>query len=1048
MRPLKLTLTNFGPYASEVIDFEKLAQTTLFLISGETGSGKTTIFDGLTYALYGDSATEDRSAESLRANFATGTEETQVTLVFEHQGKTYKISRWPKQIVQKKRGSGTREVAARGRLEIYQADKKIEEITKINDIGPRILAILQITRAQFVQIILLPQGEFRKFLTAPSPDKEVLLRKVFKTQLYQNWSSLLNDQLKAMNHKNEARQNNIEANLKQIQWQSAPENLANQTPQEQLDALTLQQQQAQIQLNALAQEIAQQQQSIQVQTTQLKEGQIRNQQIQELADLKVQQTALMQQAPAIETLKAQVTQLHWADKHAADYAHYQALQQQVAANQQAQIDQQTQIQTATAALTQAQTAAAVYDAQQAVQQQRQQQQTLETQQRPQFQKVATLKAQQQQLQTTSDAQQQQLTQLQQALTTKTAQQAQLQAQINELPALELQQQVQQQRQQSLKDWQTTSQTLQQQQIELQAASQKIQQQEQQQITLEAAVAAAKIEKETLTEQRLTNQIAELVQQLQPGTPCPICGSTDHPKPAVTAMAAPVTAAAVKQADLNFQTQSTALTELKTNLQQAKQQLTQGKTAQTQDIATLNQALISAEIMTATEDLATLSTKLTQAKTALAAETKAIAQQLIQGQQAKQTQTQLAADLQTLTTQLTAQQTQYDATMQQLQKITTQSEDNKAQLPSDFEDLAQLDAHLQQLAQVIDTFEKQKKAATDTLSQAQTALTQAQTTAVSLKTQGQALQQQLIETQEKLTAILKTYFQTADWAAFEALLAQVPTLEAKNETITAYAQEQTTLQGQIKAHQDFIADKPQLDLQALQQQILAAQEALTKLTARQKNENEQFVLNQAIVDRVQTDLTALGTQAADLHQLQQLVGVIRGGGELKLSLERYVLRTYLLEILQVANGHLHQLSSGRYNLEIHVAPGSHQKNTGLEIDVYDDNVGQTRSVHTLSGGESFIAALSLALALGEVIQNQAGGITIDALFIDEGFGSLDQEALQTVMAALRNLEGQHRLIGIISHVTALKTEIPCQIQVISNQDGRSHTRLILPPEERR
>ncbi|GAF38450.1 exonuclease SbcC [Agrilactobacillus composti DSM 18527 = JCM 14202] len=163
----------------------------------------------------------------------------------------------------------------------------------------------------------------------------------------------------------------------------------------------------------------------------------------------------------------------------------------------------------------------------------------------------------------------------------------------------------------------------------------------------------------------------------------------------------------------------------------------------------------------------------------------------------------------------------------------------------------------------------------------------------------------------------------------------------------------------------------------------------------------------------------------------------------MSLERYVLREYLLEILNVANAHLNQLSAGRYYLQLHKEVGTYQKNTGLEIDVYDDNVGKARSVHTLSGGESFIAALSLALALGEVIQNKAGGISIDTLFIDEGFGSLDQDALGMAMDALEHIEGDHRMIGIISHVAALKEQIPYQIQVSTAGQGKSHVKLILP-----
>lgn len=117
-------------------------------------------------------------------------------------------------------------------------------------------------------------------------------------------------------------------------------------------------------------------------------------------------------------------------------------------------------------------------------------------------------------------------------------------------------------------------------------------------------------------------------------------------------------------------------------------------------------------------------------------------------------------------------------------------------------------------------------------------------------------------------------------------------------------------------------------------------------------------------------------------------------------------------------------------------GSYRNQTGLEINIYDDNSGTVRSAHTLSGGESFIAALALALSLAEVIQEQAGGVLIDALFIDEGFGSLDEEALEMAMEALETIENEGRMIGIISHIGELKARIPQQLQIKSNGNGQS------------
>ena len=180
----------------------------------------------------------------------------------------------------------------------------------------------------------------------------------------------------------------------------------------------------------------------------------------------------------------------------------------------------------------------------------------------------------------------------------------------------------------------------------------------------------------------------------------------------------------------------------------------------------------------------------------------------------------------------------------------------------------------------------------------------------------------------------------------------------------------------------------------------------------------------------------GRQEEELAAFQTLTDVVTGNTENHLSLERYVLQAYFEDVLAAANVQLDRLTNGRYQFELaNESHGAGAKWSGLEVNVYDDNAGKTRSARTLSGGESFMASLALALALCQIIQEQSGGIAIDALFVDEGFGSLDQDALADALRALQDLEGG-RMIGIISHVTELEEQIPDQLRVTS-VNGRSH-----------
>ena len=179
----------------------------------------------------------------------------------------------------------------------------------------------------------------------------------------------------------------------------------------------------------------------------------------------------------------------------------------------------------------------------------------------------------------------------------------------------------------------------------------------------------------------------------------------------------------------------------------------------------------------------------------------------------------------------------------------------------------------------------------------------------------------------------------------------------------------------------------------------------------------------------------------LDEVTNLSAVANGDGDQsKMGFERYVLTYFLEEVLTIANGRLQQLSNNRYLFDLNREEGSRKTDTGLEINIYDDNAGGLRNVRTLSGGESFIAALALSLSLSEVVQQHAGGIQIETMFIDEGFGSLDEDALEEAMDALLQIEGSGRLVGIISHVKELKERIPDKLLVESNGTGKSKIKI--------
>ena len=219
MRPLTLTLDYFGPYRHQTIDFTKFNDFPVFLISGKTGAGKTTIFDAMCFALFGGTSGGDREVKQMRSDFATDDENTQVSFTFEHQQRTYEIVRAPEQIIAKKRGTGTHKQIAKVSLTVFdEAGQEIEQFVKVIAVQNYIRDLLQLTREQFAQIVLLPQGQFRQFLMANSDDKEKVLRDIFGTRLYSRWSLQLRQQLKQAQATNAAATQTLQTYQHQLTW--------------------------------------------------------------------------------------------------------------------------------------------------------------------------------------------------------------------------------------------------------------------------------------------------------------------------------------------------------------------------------------------------------------------------------------------------------------------------------------------------------------------------------------------------------------------------------------------------------------------------------------------------------------------------------------------------------------------------------------------------------------------------------------------------------------------------------------------------------------
>lgn len=1023
MRPEKIELQYFGSYEHETIDFTRFRDHSLFLIAGNTGAGKTTIFDAMCYALFGQTTDEERSATALRSDFAPVDRETKVTFTFNHQGKRYRITRRPKQELAGRQG---KKVTHNQAVDlVYPLDSAHpQEITKVREADTFITELLNLTKDQFKQIVLLPQGKFRQFLDANSADKGKLLQDLFNTQRYGKWAESLKTKLREEKKGLDDQENKLGALKENIgdldasqptgEWLKAAEKLSDHLADE---------------LAKLAAQQAKAQDDVDSANKKVQVAKILQDNLTALKEVKEEAVTLRTKKKAMDQVAVQLADLNWYRDHQEDYHRWvdgedrrQKLHQEKATIT-AQLPQLRKEQTQTQQRLQE-----LIDHQQEITAKQVRAQELQTK-LPLFKESAHLQK------SIADLQHQQAT-AQKEVSTQ-------QAEITSL----------QDRLKGLQDQLTVKDELASQRVQLVKRENNYQQVERaakEYMTVDNdqladACAQAKLQValnqyrdvrdkarqhlNDLNDAYARQQIALLARKLKPGTPCPVCGALDHPQPATSIDEPLVSENQVKVAMNKFQQRQEKLSQNLERLQQLKdrqeERVHQLQTRKKELASLLGLASLP---VTWRDNVRHLDGEVYELRLALQKREKVVAKASQQEQVTQECLTSQQAALANA-------QERLNQLNQTLSQQAARLESISDQLPAGMSDLAEVKAKINALNEEADTFNRQLTAVrqqaqkgTQTVAVAQDRLT---------KLQGDLSQEQVNQDKlhAQLAADLAAYHPELGWEFWQETSQcnqHFATLQDQFQQYQTAVHDNQAQQGRLER---VIAGQPAPNLAKLQDELQAAQEALAnyqQASGRLTGQCQQ-------VERVRKQVAKLAKQSQQQYQqlseLQTLTDVVTGKTENKLSLERYVLQAYFRDVLLAANTQLGRLTNGRYQFELATTdsgPGTRQ--TGLEVNVYDDNVGRTRSARTLSGGESFMAALALALALCQIIQEQSGGISIDALFIDEGFGSLDQQALEDALHVLQELEGQ-RMIGIISHVTELEDQVPDQLRITA-VNGRS------------
>lgn len=913
MRPLTLTVSAFGPYAGRVeMDMARLGSSGLYLITGDTGAGKTTIFDAITFALYGEASGENRESTMLRSKYAAPETPTEVELTFLCRGKTYTIRRNPEYDRPAKRGGGVTVQKADAML--TYPDGRV--VTKLRDVNTAVVELLGVDRRQFAQIAMIAQGDFLKLLLADTKDRQAIFREIFKTGYYQTLQEKLKNASGELNQQCEAAQRSVAQYLSGILCGDADEEAAAKARRGELPTV-----EAMDLLRRLLE--------------------------QDKADMELQTAALTAVEAELETVNAALGRAEELEKRRAELTSGERSRAAYAAR----------LAEKEAALKIQQEKAAQWDALTG-------EITLLRSTLPEYERLGKLTQEWSRAQTalTGDrrrkaAQQEALQQLQAALAAQKEELSALAGAGEETAKLSYAKEQAEKKKENLTALTADLQALLTLQEELQAA----------QNDYLTAQAKADTAQQTYTEANrayLSEQAGVLARTLQAGMPCPVCGAVEHPAPARVSADAPSEAqlkAAKAAADRAAQIAKDA---------SARAGEVRGRTE--------SQSAHLAERLGALEDGCTVAEAPVKLPALLSAAEAEITERTAR----------LAASRRKLT-----RKQALEAAIPQQERTAGEAEQSIAALT--------------------------------------TAIALGAAKAAELETQGSELKRKLPYPDQA----------AADTAIREktAALGRMKDALARAEADHRAAREAlTALDGKLSQLKQQLSQSDVPDAEQLQQRrgaLLSQKAALSaaKTTLHTRLDTNRRILNQ--VDAQSEQLTALEEQWSWVKALSNTANGSLPGKE-KVMLETYVQMNYFDRILRRANQRLMVMTGRQYELQRRRAAENNRSQSGLELDVIDHYNGTTRSVKTLSGGESFKASLSLALGLSDEIQSCAGGIRLDAMFVDEGFGSLDEESLDAAITALANLSEGERLVGIISHVGELKERIDRQIVVTKDRTGGS------------
>ena len=955
MRPIQITLQAFGSYADlTVIDFTKTTEN-LFLISGNTGAGKTTIFDALVFALYGEASSCQNHKEGLilqsqfRPQDGKDLKETFVSLTFEENRQHYTVRRVPRQERAKKRGKGVTLINASVTLTLPDGS-----IYPLKETDAKLRELIGLTKEQFMQIAMIAQGEFMELLRAKSDDKKKIFRKLFHTELY--------DEIVREVDRRRADCNQNIADMK-TQFQTVISRLCLPPDREETGDLQEWKQEIEDGLFLHSEEFLSALQawnlSLEQEVQTLTQNQAKAQQDRDLCRDAVQAAARLSDLFShLEENEKERALLKQEEEQRLE-AGLPTLEEE---ERQAKLQWEQEAENYHRLRERVEKALALF------------------QQKEDAQKKCSLLEQKQKAACLTLSNIQEEKNSLQGREEKTSSELQLLERAS-IDLAEFQKQLQRSRELSLQE-----QNLQLEKKNLLQAESALKEAQETYRRITLSYQQARQTSEQLRSLFLDAQAGLLAASLRDGSPCPVCGSKTHPHPFTLSAQTPLPteselkSAEKKTEDLRSkQEEASAAAEAAAATKNERQKTFFSSVQQL--FLKANTFCRELEVSFAAASGPAETVQMPEMENAIGMLLSASAKTVHERNEQLKERAKRAEELTSLLHLLREEGKQKDLLLEEARSKAAETEKalsaaNSERLllhaSSDFESRSAAEAYLQQAG------EKEQAA--------------------------------------------RSRFENAQAGAkrhADALLA-------------TKTKEQTLLKE--------IGDKKRPQTEALQQALCAAEEKLTILTERLQKQSHELQENRYALQELSSSSEARRHTFSEYERLdrlyKQMSGNISGS---RMDLETYVQRLYLSKILSSANKRFQEMSGGQYTFRmIRIASAGEGRNKGLDLMVYSSVTGKEREIRTLSGGESFMAALSLALGMADQIQNTSSAVHLDMMFIDEGFGSLDDLARSKSIRVLKEMADSHRLIGIISHVTELKQEIGNQLLITKDEHG-SHVK---------